>query len=108
MNITKDGYLQALIDEVINNGYAYDLCLECGKTGECKDDPFQSEHSLLNIVDEKIQCQRHKLMNNPLKRPQMLAFVLIVYTGCDCNYDLCASQRSVLICVYGMEYHFYL
>eukprot|EP01084_Bolivina_argentea_P271284 461549_1 len=85
-----DGYLNALIFEVINNGYKYDLCLQC-----TKDDGYRcphNEYSILNIVDDKMECIRHKAMNKPLDRAQMLS--LILYTGCDCNYGLCASQRN--------------
>eukprot|EP01084_Bolivina_argentea_P017223 32173_1 len=32
------------------------------------------------------------MMDRPLDRGCMLS--LILYTGCDCNYDLCASQRN--------------
>eukprot|EP01084_Bolivina_argentea_P213867 363127_1 len=35
---------------------------------------------------------RHEQMGKPLNRAEMLA--LIVYTGCDCNYDLCKHQRN--------------
>jgi len=81
---------------------------------ECKHDVYGSIHSILHIVDQKMECIRHKMMEYPLKRDQMLALVLytglknimssnshkntmIIYClllGCDCNYDLCASQRK--------------
>eukprot|EP01084_Bolivina_argentea_P282502 483583_1 len=83
-----DGFLTALINEVIKNGFLYDLCVECGQNDECKHD----EYSLLNIADDKINHHRHKLVQSPLNRSEMLS--LILYTGCDCNYDLCASQRN--------------
>eukprot|EP01084_Bolivina_argentea_P215183 365304_1 len=35
-----DGFLNGLIEEVINNGYKYDLCLDCGKYDECKHDNY--------------------------------------------------------------------
>ena len=65
--------------EVIKNGYKYDLCLECGKNDECKHDVYDSQYSILKVVDEKMDCHRHKLMNKPLFRAHMLALVL--YTG---------------------------
>eukprot|EP01083_Nonionella_stella_P096565 271503_1 len=83
-----DGFLNALVEEVVNNGFRYDLCLRCGKYDDCKHD----DYSLLTIVDDKIQCDRHKSMDCPLNRGEMLSFIL--YTGCDCNYDLCGSQRK--------------
>eukprot|EP01084_Bolivina_argentea_P173522 300573_1 len=83
----KDGYLHALIEEVVSNGYKYDLCLECSPNDECK----HSDYSILKIVDQKLKCARHKIMGEPLRRDHMLA--LILYTGCECNYDLCKSQR---------------
>eukprot|EP01084_Bolivina_argentea_P027320 50785_1 len=85
---SNDGYIQALIQEVISNGYRYDLCLECAKSDDCKHDTY----SLLSIVDEKLKHIRHAQMDNPLNKGEILAFVL--YTGCDCNYDLCSSQRN--------------
>eukprot|EP01083_Nonionella_stella_P011236 31934_1 len=84
----KDGFLEALIAEVKDNKFAYDLCLECGDSDECK----HSEHSILKIVDEKMNHTRHKQIRLPLRRDEMLA--LILYTGCDCNYDLCEQQRN--------------
>ena len=84
----SDGYINALIEEVIFNGYKYDLCLKCSKNDDCK----HSEYSLLSIVDEKLNHIRHKKMGYPLNRAHMLS--LILYTSCDCNYDLCSSQRS--------------
>eukprot|EP01083_Nonionella_stella_P051332 136252_1 len=83
-----NGYLGALMEEVISNGYRYDLCTECGANDNCK----HSDFSLLRIVDEKLNHPRHKaMMDKPLRRDHMLS--LILYTGCDCNYDLCKSQR---------------
>ena len=88
----KDGWLQALISEVQSNNFASDLCLSCSNEDECKHNVYHSRHSILHIVDQKMDCLRHKLMSSPLKRDQMLA--LILYTGCECNYDLCSSQRK--------------
>eukprot|EP01084_Bolivina_argentea_P315961 547575_1 len=81
----KDGYLNALIFEVIYNKYKADLCLTA--------EDLEQEHlSILQIVDEKMKAKRHQIMGNPLTRGQMLA--LLLYTGCECNFDLCASQRK--------------
>eukprot|EP01083_Nonionella_stella_P045837 122868_1 len=84
----KDGYLRALMEEVRANGFGSDLCLECGVNDECK---HGEEHSILKIVDQKMNSHRHKQMGKPLTRDLMLS--LILYTGCECNFDLCASQR---------------
>eukprot|EP01084_Bolivina_argentea_P075899 137543_1 len=81
----KNGYLNALISEVILNDFERDLCLNMT-------DFKEHEYSILNIVDAKMRSQRHKEMNSPLNRGEMLA--LILYTGCECNYDLCSSQRN--------------
>eukprot|EP01083_Nonionella_stella_P086510 240391_1 len=35
---------------------------------------------------------RHTQIYSPLRRDEMLA--LILYTGCDCNHDLCKQQRN--------------
>ena len=48
-----------MIDEVVKNGYKYDLCLECKKDDNCKHEYY----SILNIVDEKLNCARHKQMH---------------------------------------------
>ena len=87
-----DGLLEALIDEVYSNNFGYDLCLSCSKDDECKHNVYDSKYSILHIVHEKMNCLRHKMMQSPLDRGMMLA--LILYTGCDCNYDLCAHQRN--------------
>ena len=105
-----DGYLRALLSEVITNGFRSDLCLSCSEADECKHNPMTSKHSILQIVDEKMNCLRHKLVNKPLNRAEMLALILYtglsitiaygiyvkitLYSGCDCNYDLCAAQRN--------------
>ena len=86
----RDGWLQELLSEVRENGFGYDLCLSCSKGDN--DCIHGYDRSIMKIVDEKMKSIRHKVMTSPLNRGQMLALVL--YTGCDCNYDLCASQRS--------------
>eukprot|EP01083_Nonionella_stella_P129074 391387_1 len=80
-----DGFLNALINEVIRNGFKSDLCLT---DNDCKNDTY----SLLDVVDDKMNHPRHKQMGNVLSRDLMLSLVL--YCGCECNYDLCASQRN--------------
>eukprot|EP01083_Nonionella_stella_P008478 24467_1 len=85
----SDGYLSGLMEEVIVNGFGSDLCLECGINDECK---HGDDRSILRVLDQKMNDHRHKQMDKPLNRGQMLA--LILYTGCECNYDLCASQRD--------------
>eukprot|EP01084_Bolivina_argentea_P031431 58177_1 len=80
----KDGYLKQLIDEVARNGFEKDLYLP-------QDDEKGNDYSLIHVVDDKMYAPRHKNMSCPLSRAEMLAIIL--YTGCDCNYDLCGSQR---------------
>eukprot|EP01084_Bolivina_argentea_P094903 170631_1 len=87
----KDGFLKALIQEVIGNGYQSDLYL----TSDCVDDVNEekkSDYSIMEVVDEKLLISRHKRVGSPLNRAEMLALVL--YTSCNCNYDLCKSQRN--------------
>eukprot|EP01084_Bolivina_argentea_P271282 461547_1 len=79
----KDGYLNALIKEIIDNGYETDLSVT---------DDADTLHSILNIVDDKLNSVRHIKMGSPLNKAEMLSIIL--YTGCDCNYDLCKSQRN--------------
>eukprot|EP01083_Nonionella_stella_P041456 112404_1 len=79
---------QALIDEVIKNGFKTDLCLLCSTDDDCK----HTEFGIMNVVDEKLNCRKLKIMDVRLKRGEMLS--LILYTGGQCNYDLCASQRN--------------
>eukprot|EP01084_Bolivina_argentea_P057261 104649_1 len=85
---SKDGFVNALIEEVVGNGFKSDLCLECQYNDDCK----HNSYTLLFVVDEKLSHIRHKQMGNPLRKDHMLAMLL--YTGCECNYDLCSSQRS--------------
>eukprot|EP01084_Bolivina_argentea_P266889 452858_1 len=77
----QDGYLLALIDEVILNG--------------CKDDlrPSNDKYCILECVDEKMQSKQHKLRGSPLDKGQMLSLVLYTDEN-NCNYDLCKSQRN--------------
>ena len=35
---------------------------------------------------------KNKSLAFPLSRAKMLAVIL--YTGCDCNYDMCAAERD--------------
>eukprot|EP01084_Bolivina_argentea_P260387 439709_1 len=84
----KDGWILALIEEVTANGFQYDLCLQCDATAKCN----HSDYSILHVVDQKLKHIRHKQMGSPLRRDHMLALVL--YTGCDCNYAMCAAQRN--------------
>ena len=88
----RDGFVRALVEEAVRNGFRNDLCRECrqGVEGDecaCSDFP-----SLLAAVDEKMGARRHVQMGSPLRRDHMLA--LLMYTGCECNYELCAAQRS--------------
>jgi hypothetical protein len=43
-------------------------------------------------VNDKINSHQHQLLGSPLNRAEMLA--LILYTGCECNWYLCLSQRN--------------
>eukprot|EP01083_Nonionella_stella_P113529 334731_1 len=76
---TENALLELLVNELKKNKFGDDLIMPSG-------------HSLLEVVDEKLKHPRHIAMKSPLNKPLMLSIVL--YTGCDCNYDLCASQRS--------------
>eukprot|EP01084_Bolivina_argentea_P310178 536685_1 len=112
-----DGFILALMEEVISNGYKYDLCMECRKSNQteekkdntltesvyalftkpkdihCSHDVYKSNgNTLLSVLNEKLKHARHVQINSPLRRDHMLA--LILYTSCDCNYDLCKSQRE--------------
>eukprot|EP01084_Bolivina_argentea_P088187 159236_1 len=80
--------LTALIKEVINNGYKKDLFV----TNTTDEQYMNNEYTIMKIVEDKMDHIRHKQMGSPLTKAQMLA--LILYTGCDCNYDLCKSQRN--------------
>eukprot|EP01083_Nonionella_stella_P153809 494659_1 len=87
-----------LITEIISNGFKSDLCLNCGDGDDCKHDIYRSDNSafadcsILRIVNAKMDDIRHVQMGKPLHKHHMLA--LILYTGCQCNYDLCKSQRN--------------
>ena len=77
--------MSLLINEVISNGYIGDLCLTL-------DDEKNNDYSIMNIVDDKLKCLRHKQMGYPLNRSEMLSIIL--YTAGESNYNLCSSQRS--------------
>eukprot|EP01084_Bolivina_argentea_P058240 106345_1 len=79
-----DGDL-SLIKEVISNGYKTDLFLT-------EEDAKNDNYSIMQIVEEKLNSKRHKILGNVLNKNEMLAIVL--YTSCDCNYDLCKTQRN--------------
>ncbi len=72
----KDGFLNALLGEMERNGFKSDITNE----------------NILSIVEDRLQCLRHKAMGSPLNKCQMMALVL--YTWSDCNYELCLSQRK--------------
>ena len=77
--------LVLLINEVIKNGYKRDLCFsDIDYRNNC--------YSILQIVNEKMDDIRHKQLGSPLTRAEMLS--LVMYTSCDCNYDLCKEQRT--------------
>eukprot|EP01084_Bolivina_argentea_P163829 284937_1 len=77
------GFLQLLVEEVVDNKFEADLCLT-------DDNINNHQYTIMTIVDNKINCTRHKLMGSPLNRAEMLSIIL--YTGGECNYDLCKSQ----------------
>eukprot|EP01084_Bolivina_argentea_P104696 187458_1 len=71
--------------EVIDNGFKSDLCLT-------DEDEKNDTYSLITIVNQKLQCMRHKRMGSPLNKAEMLS--LLLYTGGECNFDLCKTQRN--------------
>eukprot|EP01084_Bolivina_argentea_P092558 166504_1 len=66
----KDGFLKALIEEIINNQFQRHLCLDCGND-ECK----HEQYPILQMVDEKLNHNRHKIIGSPLRRDHMLALI---------------------------------
>merc|ERR1711933_597271 len=82
----KDGYLQYLLKEVINNGFENDLYIPEDEKRK-KNNP-----SILKIVDEKMNHEKHKAMGCPLNRAEMLSLVL--YTGCEVNWYFSEDQRN--------------
>ena len=90
-----------LINELIQNGYENDLYIQDSndnnknhKAQYNHELSFKTRHyTLLAILNEKLECIMHKIrLGNPLLRCEMLS--LILYTGCDCNLDLCKEQRN--------------
>eukprot|EP01084_Bolivina_argentea_P040595 75001_1 len=86
--MSQDQLLQALIKEVQDNQFEEDLYIYSVNDGK----KTLTDETLLDIVQQKLEHPRHKLMGLPLNTAEMLA--LILYTGCDSNYDLCRSQRE--------------
>ena len=102
LNTRHEPDLSALIDEVASNGYKYDLCPKCNKYDECKHNVYNSEYTILKIVEEKMNCERFKLMKSwNFRRANMLA--LILYTGWIRNpyFSLLANSHIFILCLFG-------
>ena len=79
---------ERLINEVIKNGFARDLCLK-----QSDYDAEPRKFSLVtNTLQRKMKLKRHKEMGEPLQQCEMLA--LLLYTGGRCTYDLTRSQND--------------
>ena len=79
--------MKYLLREVVENGFEKDLCLDK------KVDLEGKVYTLLGSLNEKLESKEHKIKYlNVLHPSRMLA--LILYTGCDCTYDLCKTQRN--------------
>ena len=76
-----DYKIEDLIFEVCNNGYKSDLYLYDAALSS-----WFNFFTLLYVANEKMDSIYHKKLKSPLNRAEMLA--LILYTSCDCNYDL--------------------
>lgn len=78
--------LNLLIGEVLTNGYENDLLPY--------DDDDESNHygkyRIFEILQKKMDHRQHKKMGYPLQEYEMLSIIL--YTRCDCNYDMTRSQ----------------
>ena len=80
-----------LIFETINNGFEKDLCLN-------SNDLKNKKYSLLHLVNQKLQSKIYKInyknIGLRIHNRRNLMLSLIMYTSCDCNYDLCKCQRN--------------
>ena len=84
--IESSDTIKDLLFEVIENGFKSDLCLS-------KRDKWNDLYSILKVVNKKMDSIIHKrCYQTCLTRHEILSLVL--YTGCECNYDLCASQKN--------------
>ena len=72
---TSGCYLASLLSEVEKNGFKYELCLQCGVYDECK----HNDYSIMKIVNDKMNCGRHRAMQELLNKAEMLA--LVMYTS---------------------------
>ena len=88
-----------LMIEMLKNGFEKDLFVETsGNNGNHNNenngkDKNAKEISLLTILNKKLESDIHcKNFQRCLTRGEMLS--IIMYTGCDCNYDLCKTQRN--------------
>eukprot|EP01084_Bolivina_argentea_P291385 500795_1 len=79
----EDGYLHALIDEIIQNGFENNLIIS---------DEFDEKYGILSVVKEKMNHHRHKALGCPLNRGEMLSIIL--YTGSECNWYLTEAQMK--------------
>ena len=78
---TKD-----LLFEIINNGFETDLFLS-------QQDFFSKSYSILKIVNRKLDSIKHKINYQSCLNRQLM-FALVLYTHCQCIYDLCNNQRN--------------
>ena len=105
----KHGFLDALEQEVINNGYKYDLCLKCSNDdkkcnhGQDKFSNMKQKYkngnrdNILKAVFEKLECNRHKMMGSPLNAAEMLSIIL--YTGIDIFRHLAVQTITILFTI---------
>ena len=90
----ESDFVNELIKEVIKNGYGKEICKPgTVNTGTSNINNCNIETKwIFNLINEKMNHPRHVKYGQPLNRGEILA--LILYTGTDCNYNLCKCLRE--------------
>eukprot|EP01083_Nonionella_stella_P017613 49273_1 len=88
-NMNDEHILKQLVEEVVTNGFEQDLWVKGSKRFKVKN---ITDYTLFRFVDEKMNCFRHTSVGSPLEMHEMLSIIL--YTGCESNWDLCETQRN--------------
>ena len=88
-----------LVNEVITNGYEHDLLPVDDEIAqqheECHDlNELRRKYKIFDILDEKMDHEKHKQMNKPLSKFPALLLALILYCNSNCNHDMSLSMRN--------------
>ena len=94
--------LKQLINEVCQNGYKNDLMIYNYEKNKFKykskmndnNNKYDKNDNLLRILQEKLIHPKHVQFGMPFLDKKQFLFAIMLYTDCDCNYDLCQTIRN--------------